>query len=281
MIGDQELRAMARRIAGSVLAERGRVEHATSRATLPAEPRSRGIHVDIRDDGEAPRPCSSVAPSARRDTELVTEDSLRGIADGGRLLVPRGASVTALAREAAWRRKIALVEGAHVRSDVRREDGRLRIAIAADHGGFALKKELFAWLLEAHHVVSDLGTHDENAVDYPDFARAVAESVAQGRADVGICVDGAGIGSAMAANKVPDVRAANCWDVSSAKNAREHNFANVLTLGGRALNGASARAIVAAFLGTDWGEVRHARRVEKISAIERAYVRGPATQEQR
>lgn len=281
MIGDQELRALARRIAGSVLAERGRVEHATSRATLPAEPRARGIHVDVQADGEPLRPCSSAADSARRDTGLITEESLHGIADGGRLVVPRGARVTALAREVAWRRKIALVDGAHVRSDVRREDGRLRIAVGADHGGFALKRELLTGLLEARHVAFDLGTHDENAVDYPDFARAVAESVAHGRADVGICIDGAGIGSAMAANKVPGVRAANCWDVPSAKNAREHNFANVLTLGGRALSGASARAIVAAFLDTAWGEARHARRVEKITVIERAYARAPAPQDQR
>ena len=106
----------------------------------------------------------------------------------------------------------------------------------------------------------DLGTHDETAVDYPDFARAVAEAVAEGRADLGVCIDGAGIGSAMTANKVPGVRAANCWDVASARNAREHNYANVLTLGGRWLSPLGASEILAAFLSTPRGEERHGRR---------------------
>ncbi|MBK7878849.1 MAG: RpiB/LacA/LacB family sugar-phosphate isomerase [Planctomycetes bacterium] len=147
----------------------------------------------------------------------------------------------------------------------------MRIALGADHGGFATKRALLEVLREDGHVLLDLGTHDENAVDYPDYARAVAEAVGEGRADVGLCVDGAGIGSAMAANKVPGVRAANCWDVPSAKNAREHNYANVLTLGGKRLTVAQALEILRAFLATSWGEDRHGRRVEKITAIERHY----------
>ncbi|MBI5363557.1 MAG: RpiB/LacA/LacB family sugar-phosphate isomerase [Planctomycetes bacterium] len=152
----------------------------------------------------------------------------------------------------------------------------MRIAVGADHGGFELKQELAEWLREAGHVLLDHGTFDANTVDYPDFARAVAEAVADGRADVGLCVDGAGIGSAMAANKVPGVRAANGFDVASAKNAREHNFANVLTLGGKRLTRQAAREIVEAFLTTPWGEERHARRIDKIDAIERQYSKAPA-----
>jgi ribose 5-phosphate isomerase B len=276
MIGEEELRALARRIAGSVLAERGRREYTTALPALLTDSRAPGVHVDVRRDGDPLRPRVPVPSTSGRDDHLVSAESLRGVKDGGRLVIPRGARVTALARDEAWRRKIALVDGEHARPDVRREDGRLRIAVGADHGGLAMKREIVGWLREAQHVVFDLGTHDENAVDYPDFARAVAESVAQDRADVGICVDGAGIGSAMAANKVPGVRAANCWDVPSAKNAREHNFANVLTLGGKSLLLANARAVVDAFLATAWGEARHARRIDKITAIERVYTRSAA-----
>ena len=136
-----------------------------------------------------------------------------------------------------------------------------------------LKRAVLDWVRELGIVAVDLGTHDENPVDYPDFAKAVAEAVAEGRADLGICVDGAGIGSAMAANKVPGVLAANCHDVSTARNAREHNFANVLTLGGRTLQASEAQAIVRAFLATPCGEERHRKRVEKIRALERRYAR--------
>lgn len=277
MIDETNLRALARRVAGAVMSERGRVEHPHAHPSAGAVERTHAVHVTV----EAPRP----APSASRDgpsqaPSLLTGDGLRGVPDGGRLVVARGARITALARDEAWRRGIAIVEGA-APADARREDGARRIAIAADHGGVRLKGELRAWLLEQRHVVVDLGTHDENAVDYPDYARAVAEAVADGRADVGICIDGAGIGSAMAANKVPGARAANCWDEPSARNAREHNFANVLTLGGRTLAAAAARRIVEAFLGTAWGEARHARRIEKIAAIERAWSRSPAGGERR
>ena len=106
-----------------------------------------------------------------------------------------------------------------------------KIVIGADHGGFDLKAVLAAHLREAGYRVEDVGTSSREAVDYPVFARAVADAVAQGRADVGIMIDGAGIGSCMVANKVPGVRAALAYDLSSARNSREHNDANVLTLG--------------------------------------------------
>ncbi len=136
-----------------------------------------------------------------------------------------------------------------------------RIAIGADHGGFELKAVLVSHLQAAGHTVSDLGTSSHEAVDYPVFARAVAEAVAGGAADVGIMIDGAGIGSCMAANKVPGVRAALAYDVSSARNSREHNDANVLTLGAGLIGAALAQQIVDAWLATECTEPRHRQRV--------------------
>lgn len=152
-----------------------------------------------------------------------------------------------------------------------RPGGALRIAIGADHGGFPLKCDLIDWIRDLGHLPLDLGTHGPAAVDYPDFAWAVAESVAEGRADFGICIDGAGIGSTMAANKVPGARAANCFDIASAQNAREHNYANVLCLGAGPLAPSQALEILRAFLSTPTGAARHGRRVDKITAIETRY----------
>ncbi len=144
------------------------------------------------------------------------------------------------------------------------------IAVGADHGGFALKERLAFRLREQGYEVIDCGTGSGESVDYPDFAVAVARHVAEGRAGVGIMVDGAGIGSAMAANKVPGVRAAMCYDVSTARNAREHNHANLLTLGAGMIGDALAWQIVGEFLATPYGGGRHARRVAAIDALDRA-----------
>jgi RpiB/LacA/LacB family sugar-phosphate isomerase len=145
------------------------------------------------------------------------------------------------------------------------------IALGADHGGFHLKQRIAADLRGHGFTVRDCGTDSAESVDYPDFALAVARLVADGSCRWGIVVDGAGIGSAIAANKVPGIRAATCWDVSSARNSREHNHANVLALGAGLLGEALALQIVQAWLSTGWGGDRHARRVEKITAIERRY----------
>jgi ribose 5-phosphate isomerase B len=145
------------------------------------------------------------------------------------------------------------------------------IAIGADHGGFALKQQLLVHLRDRGYQVTDCGTDGTGAVDYPDFAHAVAKLVASGRCDTGVIVDGAGIGSSMVANKVPGVRAALCYDLSSARNSREHNHANVLTLGAGLIGQNLARQILDTWLGTPWGGARHARRVAKIDEIERAY----------
>lgn len=146
------------------------------------------------------------------------------------------------------------------------------IAIGADHGGFKLKERLGFRLRELGHDVVDCGTDSDASVDYPDFALAVAEKVASGACRWGIVVDGAGIGSAMVANKVPGIRAALCYDLSSARNSREHNHANVLTLGAGLIGETLAWQIVETWLATPWGGGRHARRVERISEIERGHL---------
>jgi ribose 5-phosphate isomerase B len=145
------------------------------------------------------------------------------------------------------------------------------IAIGADHGGFKLKERLAFRLREQGYAVDDCGTDSDAAVDYPDFALAVATKVASGACRWGIAVDGAGIGSSMAANKVPGVRAALCYDLSSARNSREHNHANVLTLGAGLIGENLAWQIVETWLATPWGGERHARRVAKITEIENAF----------
>ena len=155
--------------------------------------------------------------------------------------------------------------------------GARKVAIGADHGGYPLKERIGFYLREQGYEVEDCGTNSPESVDYPDFAHAVARLVAAGTCSEGIIVDGAGIGSAMVANKVPGVRAALCYDVSSARNSREHNHANVLTLGAGLIGNALALQIVEAWLGTDWGPGRHARRVDMITGVEQQYLRGDRT----
>lgn len=142
------------------------------------------------------------------------------------------------------------------------------VAIGGDHGGFAMKERIAFKLAEQEFEVIDCGTHSAEAVDYPDIAADVARRVASGEADAGVIVDGAGIGSAMVANKIPAVRAAHCYDISTARNARDHNHANVLTLGSGLTGDALAWQITEEFLATPYGEGRHARRVGKIDALD-------------
>jgi ribose 5-phosphate isomerase B len=148
-----------------------------------------------------------------------------------------------------------------------------KIAVGADHGGFPLKERIAFKLKEAGWDVTDCGTDSHEPVDYPDLALAVAEKVATGECRWGIVIDGAGIGSAMVANKVPGVRAATCYDLSSARNSREHNHANVLSLGAGLIGEGLAWQIVEEWLATDWGAGRHARRVAMIDSIDKRYSR--------
>jgi len=149
----------------------------------------------------------------------------------------------------------------------------VRIAIGCDHAGFLLKEELKAYLQALGHEVVDMGTHSLDSVDYPDYARQVAEAVAQGRVERGIVICGTGIGSSIVANKVPGVRAALCHESYTARMSREHNDSNVLALGGRVLGVELAKEIVQVWLASEFQGGRHARRVEKIKTIEREMVR--------
>jgi RpiB/LacA/LacB family sugar-phosphate isomerase len=144
-----------------------------------------------------------------------------------------------------------------------------RVAIGADHGGYAMKEALKPFLSELGYAVEDCGTFSEAAVDYPDLAAAVARRVGSGACWRGIVIDGAGIGSCMAANKIVGVRASMCYDLSTARNAREHNDANVLTLGAGLLGLALAKEIAQLWLATECTEERHKKRVAKIMALER------------
>jgi len=143
------------------------------------------------------------------------------------------------------------------------------IAIGADHGGYQLKENLKLYLIENGYSVVDCGTDSKDSVDYPKYAYAVAKQVAENQAKFGIMIDGAGIGSAMTANKVKGVRAAACYDISTAKNAREHNNANVLTLGAGLTGDSLAKQIVSTFLSTECTVDRHLRRVAMIDELDK------------
>jgi ribose 5-phosphate isomerase B len=223
---------------------------------------------------------------------VITERDVRRAAKGGtRELDTSGAVVTPSARDVAARAGVTLTGAKPSGSIPKRptssgagsgSQGREKppasppapsataraIAVGADHGGVALRDAIADRLRELGHSVTDHGTSGATAVDYPDYAIAVARAVASGAAHVGIMVDGAGIGSCMAANKVPGVRAAMCYDVTTAQNAREHNNANVLTLGGGLIGPRLALAIVETFLSTSFGGGRHASRVAKIDALD-------------
>lgn len=206
---------------------------------------------------------------------LITEDDLSKVGEGAYFRVPSGAIVTPLAREAAMMRRITFVdEGTPIPEPTSATNSTVKIvAIGADHGGFPLKESLKATIQALGYSVLDLGTHSKEAVDYPDFAHAVAQAVSVKKAWRGILIDGAGIGSSMVANKVPGVRAALCYDQATAINSREHNDANVLTLGAGLIGESLAKQIVQTWLATDFGGGRHARRVNKIMAVERQYLR--------
>jgi ribose 5-phosphate isomerase B len=150
---------------------------------------------------------------------------------------------------------------------------RRKVAIGADHGGFELKELLKPDLIAAGYELIDVGTNSKEAVDYPDFAHEVAKLVSAGKAWRGIVIDGAGIGSCMVANKVPGVRAGMAYDYSSAVNSREHNDANVLTLGAGLIGANLARQIVNVWLSTPFAGGRHERRVNKIVSIEKQYLK--------
>jgi ribose 5-phosphate isomerase B len=200
---------------------------------------------------------------------IVDAEQVQQMAVGGQLSVSAESIITPLARQLALERKVTFSAESHAPAAT----GQPTVAIGADHGGYALKEQLKPTVEAAGFAVFDCGTHSTDAVDYPDVAYAVARLVADGRAQWGIIIDGAGIGSCMTANKVPGVRAALCYDQASAANSREHNLANVLTLGAGLIGANLARQIVQTWLNTPHGTGRHARRVEKMMQIERRFLK--------
>jgi ribose 5-phosphate isomerase B len=147
------------------------------------------------------------------------------------------------------------------------------VAIGADHGGYELKEILKKDVAALGYEVMDVGTHSKEPVDYPDLAHDVARAVSAGRAWRGIVIDGAGIGSCIVANKVPGIRAGMAYDYSSAVNSREHNDTNVLTLGAGLIGINLARQIVKVWLTTEFGGGRHQGRIEKITAVEKQFLK--------
>lgn len=202
--------------------------------------------------------------------DVITESDLRGMSEGDKLIIRADALITPSAQDLIKGQNIEVVRRA--RSSQVGESRRV-IALGADHGGFEMKEQIKKLLIELGYRYCDFGADSTNAVDYPDFAHAVARAVADSRCDLGIIIDGAGIGSCMTANKVPGVLAAMCYDEATARNSREHNFANVLTLGGKMISIEQMRGIVRAWLGTETGAERHQKRVAKIMAIERQYLK--------
>jgi ribose 5-phosphate isomerase B len=201
------------------------------------------------------------------EKSLITENELRGLESESRLLVSEKARFTPLAADIIREKNIQVIRMSKAASSKIRS-----IALGCDHGGFEYKEMLKTYLIEKGFQVYDFGTNSKESVDYPDFAYLVGKAVSEGKVDVGIIIDGAGIGSAMTANKVPGVKAAACYNVALAKNAREHNGANVLTLGSGQNSFDEVVQIVEAFLNSNLTEERHRRRVQKIESIERQHL---------
>jgi ribose 5-phosphate isomerase B len=204
--------------------------------------------------------------------EIITEADARVLTPGDSVELAPGGHITPLALDTLRERRITVVrEGAASASDLSLApiaDIR-KIAVASDHTGLALRKHIVASLRGRGLAVQDLGTESSAAVDYPDMALAVALAVVHQEADAGIVIDGAGIGSAIAANKVPGIRAATAASETIARYSREHNGANVLTLGATLLGTEEADRIVAVWLSTPMREPRYMRRLAKIQDIER------------
>ena len=221
--------------------------------------------------------------------KIVDAETVRQMPSGSIQKIAENSLITPLARQIALERHISLhlmdgdapegpgkvteYSGAPVTKSGNQTD-RV-VALGADHGGYGMKEALKGRLEKAGsgYSVLDCGTHSTDSVDYPDYAFAVARLVADGQAWRGIIVDGAGIGSCMVANKVPGVRAALCYDQATAVNSREHNNANVLTLGAGLIGPNLAEQIAKTWLQTEFAGGRHARRVEKIDRIDQRFAK--------
>jgi ribose 5-phosphate isomerase B len=210
--------------------------------------------------------------------DIITETDARTIDIGATVELRAGGHVTPLAQDTLAARRVTVVRaGSHdptLPADLAPVTDIKRVAIGSDHTGLAIKSALVSYLRGRGVAVVDLGTNSTDPVDYPDIAGAVARSVARRESDAGIAIDGAGIGSAIAANKVRGVRAALCLNETMARYSREHNGANVLTLGVTLINGPDAATrIVEMWMGTPMREARYIRRLLKIRRLEDAFSR--------
>jgi ribose 5-phosphate isomerase B len=205
--------------------------------------------------------------------DIITEIDARSLAHGETVILLRGGHVTPLARDTLREKRVTLIDAAQAsesdaslapKADVR------SVAIGSDHTGVALREALTTFLRGRGLAVRDLGTYGKDPVDYPDIAASVARAVADGEADAGIVIDGAGIGSAIAANKIRGIRAAMATNEIVARYSREHNGANVLTLGATLLDADEAKAIVTTWITTPMREPRYIRRLVKIQALEKS-----------
>jgi ribose 5-phosphate isomerase B len=203
--------------------------------------------------------------------DIFTEADARVLTRGATVVLARGGQVTPLAQDTRNERRVVVVHEGHASADETAlapvADIRT-VAIASDHTGVKLRHVLVRWLRGRGLAVHDLGTEGTDPVDYPDIAASVARTVARGEANAGIVIDGAGIGSAIAANKIAGIRAVMAQSETIARYSREHNGANVLTLGATLLTEDEARAIVTTWLTTPMREARYIRRLAKIRALE-------------
>jgi ribose 5-phosphate isomerase B len=203
--------------------------------------------------------------------EIITETDARVLERGETVMLAKGGHVTPLAQDTLRERRVTLVHEGRAPVDatnlVPKADIRT-VAIASDHTGIKLRKTLVEFLRGRGLSVQDLGTDGPDAVDYPDIAAAVADAVARREADAGIVIDGAGLGSAIAANKVKGIRAVMATTETIARYAREHNGCNVLTLGATLVSADEAKAIVVTWLTTPMREARYIARLAKVKALE-------------
>ena len=207
--------------------------------------------------------------------KLIAEAEARAIPPGSTVELEAGGHVTPLARDTLRERRITVVPAGTADADLPPDLAPVtdikRVAIGSDHSGIALKAALVAHLRKAGKAAADLGTLGSEPVDYPDIAAAVGRAVVRGEADAGIVIDGAGLGSAIAANKIRGVRAAMCPTPTLARYAREHNGANVLALGATLLTVPEAIEIVDTWMGTATREPRYLRRLLKVRRLEDSF----------
>lgn len=212
--------------------------------------------------------------------KLISEQTVQDAARGGekRITIDGGTIITAAAKDRAKQLGIRIEQKEHnpsaesitpMQKTTPRLGSKVIIAIGSDHGGFQLKEILKPFIENLGYDVVDLGTYSEESCDYPDFAYAVARTISLGNASKGIMIDSVGLASAIVANKLPGIRAVCCFDEYSAKSSREHNDANLLTLGGKVLGTELAKSVVNVWLETNFGGGRHRKRVQKITDIEK------------